>query len=95
MEKKRVDGKESQKEGRKAKYIHHLLKTAEKRKYEDEARQERLVQKEREKEGDMFKDKEAFVTGAYRKKMEELEKVKEEERRRDALDGNYGICYEF
>jgi len=89
MEQKRVNTKETEKKDRKAKYIENLLKTAEKRKLEDEARNERLVQKERENEGDMFKDKEAFVTGAYRKKMEDLEKVKEEERRRDQLDGKF------
>ena len=88
-DKKREDTKEQQKGERKRKYIGTLLKTAERRQREFDERQEREVQKEREAEGDMFKDKEAFVTGAYRKKMEELEKAKEDERRKDAIDGNY------
>ena len=35
------------------------------RKKEQERRIERNVQREREKEGDEFADKESFVTGAY------------------------------
>jgi len=95
MEKKREDTKEKQKGEKKPKYIGTLLKTAERRQREFEERQERDVQKEREAEGDMFKDKEAFVTGAYRKKMEELEKAKEDERRKDEIDGNNDINYNF
>ncbi len=43
------------------------------------------VQKEREAEGDEFADKESFVTAAYRKKMEELQKLEEEERKQGWL----------
>ena len=74
-------------EDKKPKYIDNLLKTAARRQREHEERVEREVQKEREKEGDEFKDKEEFVTSAYRKKMEELEKLKEEEERLDSIDG--------
>lgn len=71
----------------KPKYIQELLRTAEVRKIETERRQERKVQKEREAEGDMFQDKEAFVTPAYRAKLEELKKLEEEERLRDLREG--------
>ena len=37
------------------------------------------MQKEREAEGDQYADKEKFVTTAYRKKMEEMQKQEEEE----------------
>merc|ERR1711874_407176 len=65
---------------KKPKYIHNILKQAEKRKIEDERRMERKVQKEREEEGDMFADKESFVTASYMKKMEELKKAEMEEK---------------
>lgn len=46
------------------------MKAAAKRKMEFEKLQERKIQTEREKEGDLWSDKEVFVTSAYRKKME-------------------------
>ena len=71
---------------RKPRYITHLLKEAEKRVKENERRIERQVQKEREAEGEEFADKEKFVTSAYRKKMEELQKLDEEDKRREAIE---------
>ena len=68
-------------------YIQSLLKQAERRKREQERRLEREIQKEREAEGEEFKDKEEFITSAYRKKLEEFEKLDEEERRQDQIDG--------
>lgn len=73
------------------KYIANLLKTAEARKVELERRVERKVQKERETEGDMFNDKEAFVTPAYRAKLAELKKLEEEERLRELREGTWNI----
>lgn len=64
-----------------------MLAQAEKRKRENEYRNERLIQKEREAEGEMYKDKETFVTSAYRKKLEEFKKLDEAERRQDMLEG--------
>lgn len=71
---------------RKPKYITNLLKMAEVRNKENERRIERQVQKEREAEGDEFADKEKFVTSAYRKKMEEMQKLDEEERKQEAIE---------
>ena len=48
---------------------------------------ERKVQKERETEGDMFNDKESFVTPAYRAKLAELKKLEEEERLKELREG--------
>ena len=59
---------------------------AEVRERDRERRVERKVQKEREAEGEEFKDKEAFVTSAYRKKMEEMEKAEAEEARREQIE---------
>ena len=38
---------------------------------------ERKVQKEREAEGDEFSDKEAFLTSAYKKKLQERAELEE------------------
>lgn len=74
-------------ENRQSKYISRLLVTAEKRKLEFETRLERKVQKEREAEGDKFKDKEVFVTAAYREKLEAMKKAEEEAQREEYLEG--------
>ncbi|XP_014259159.1 nuclear speckle splicing regulatory protein 1 [Cimex lectularius] len=71
---------------RKPRYIQKLLATAEKRKIENERRIERQVQKERDAEGEEFKDKETFVTTAYKKKLEEFAKLDAEQQRQDMLE---------
>ena len=63
-----------------------MLETAEERKKEFERRLERKIQKERDAEGDEFKDKEKFVTLAYRKKLEELRELDDIEKRQDFLE---------
>jgi coiled-coil domain-containing protein 55 len=78
MEKKKEHTNEKKKNV-KPRYIQNLLVQAEKRKVEYERRNERLIQKEREAEGDQFKDKEAFVTASYKAKLEELRKLDEED----------------
>lgn len=42
-----------------------------------------MIQRERDMEGDEFKDKEAFVTQAYKDQMAELRKAEEEEKLRE------------
>lgn len=42
-----------------------------------------MVQREREMEGEEFKDKDAFVTPGYLLQQEELRKNEEEEKKRD------------
>merc|ERR1712058_39029 len=87
IEHKKVVEKESKKEvDRKPKYMHNLLKAADERNKEFERRIERQVQKEREAEGEMYADKESFVTSAYRKKMEEIAKQEEEEARQARIE---------
>lgn len=73
-------------EVRQSKYINKLLVAAEKRKIEYESRIERKVQKERDAEGDKFKDKEVFVTAAYRQKLEAMKKAEEEAEREEYLE---------
>lgn len=85
---KRVEEKLAKKtsEARAPKYITKLLVTAEKRKAEHERRVERQVQKDREAEGEEFKDKESFVTSAYRKKLEEMKEAEIAEKREAYLE---------
>lgn len=73
-------------EVKKSKYIERLLVTADHRKKEYERRIERQVQRERTAEGDMYKDKETFVTATYRAKLEEMKKAEEAERREEYLE---------
>ncbi|KAF5365731.1 hypothetical protein D9758_003294 [Tetrapyrgos nigripes] len=77
-EAKELDAKE-----RKPKYIHGLLASAATRRLDHLRAEEKMMQKQREAEGDEFADKEAFVTQAYKDQMEEVRKAEEEERRRE------------
>lgn len=86
LEKKKEQSKGVREEKKKPKYIQNLLKAAERRKKEQEYRIERMVQKEREAEGEMYADKESFVTSAYRAKLEEFKKLEEEENKMDRLE---------
>ncbi|XP_073957958.1 nuclear speckle splicing regulatory protein 1 [Choristoneura fumiferana] len=86
MTSKKEEKKLKTKELKQPKYIENLLKTANKRKIENERRLERQIQKEREKEGDEFADKEVFVTSAYKKKLEDLRLEEEKEQREEYLE---------
>ncbi|VEN64040.1 unnamed protein product [Callosobruchus maculatus] len=87
IDKKRKETKLARKDiDKKPKYINRLLAAAEKRKRENERRIERQVQKEREEEGEMFKDKESFITSAYKKKLEEMKALEEQEKREEYLE---------
>jgi len=66
-------------EGDKPKYVSGLLKAAELRKKDRIRAEDKLIEREREKEGEDFKDKDAFVTQAYKEQQEELRKLEEEE----------------
>ncbi|KAG6909688.1 hypothetical protein DXG01_015889 [Tephrocybe rancida] len=68
---------------RKPKYIRGLLESAATRKLDYLRAEEKMMQLEREAEGDEFKDKEVFVTQAYKDQMAEVRKAEEEERKRE------------
>ncbi|XP_061905107.1 nuclear speckle splicing regulatory protein 1 [Entelurus aequoreus] len=68
------------------KYIHQLMKAVENRKKEQERRDERKIQKEREAEGEQFADKEAYVTTAYKLKLQEQKEEAEREKRQAAIE---------
>ncbi|CAL1704459.1 unnamed protein product [Somion occarium] len=80
-EAKEIDSKE-----RKPKYIGNLLSTAATRRLDHLRAEEKMIQRERELEGDEFIDKEAFVTQAYKDQMVEVRRAEEEEKRRDELE---------
>ncbi|KAJ1675166.1 hypothetical protein EV182_001803 [Spiromyces aspiralis] len=79
--------KDTEKKERKSKYIESLLKTAERRQLEMTRIREKKIQKEREAEGELYADKEKFVTAAYKEKLEEMRRLEEEEKRREEHDG--------
>ncbi|KAJ3194503.1 hypothetical protein HK101_002566 [Irineochytrium annulatum] len=74
---------EDKRTSKKPKYVEGIFKAVVARKVYLEQAEEKKVQREREKEGDEFGDKEAFVTEAYKEKMRELRRLEEEERIRE------------
>lgn len=68
------------------KYINKLIHKAEERKREHDIIYERKLVKERSKEDHLFADKEKFVTGAYKKKLEEQQRWAREQALRDLRD---------
>lgn len=71
---------------RKPKYMDSLFESAEQRKKDQLRARDKLLQREREAEGDEFADKEKFVTGAYKAQQEESRKAEEEERKRQEAE---------
>lgn len=65
------------------KYIESFLQSASTRRLDRLRAEEKMLQHERDKEGDEFQDKEKFVTGAYKKQMEEVRKAEEEEKKKE------------
>ncbi|KAG2218943.1 hypothetical protein INT45_004635 [Circinella minor] len=70
-------------ETKKPKYIQGLLEMAEIRKKDRLLAEEKKVAREREAEGEEFADKEVFMTEAFKKQKEELERIEVEERKRE------------
>uniref|UniRef100_A0AC35GPL9 Nuclear speckle splicing regulatory protein 1 N-terminal domain-containing protein n=1 Tax=Panagrolaimus sp. PS1159 TaxID=55785 RepID=A0AC35GPL9_9BILA len=80
---------EEQKEAdknREPKYAHKIVLATQKRAMEKLMVDERKQAKEREAEGEEFKDKDAFVTGAYKKQIEERERIRKELEEQDRMD---------
>ncbi|EKM55588.1 uncharacterized protein PHACADRAFT_256315 [Phanerochaete carnosa HHB-10118-sp] len=75
--------KEVETKERKPKYIEGLLASAATRRIDHLRAEEKMIQRERELEGDEFKDKDAFVTQAYKDQMAELRRAEEEEKKRE------------
>jgi hypothetical protein len=73
-------------EERKSRYMDNFLAAAETRKQDLVRAKDKQLQREREAEGDMYADKEKFVTEAYKKQQEEIRKAEEEEKKRQAAE---------
>ncbi|KAF2105927.1 coiled-coil domain-containing protein 55-domain containing protein [Lophiotrema nucula] len=71
---------------RRPKYMDSLIESAEIRKKDQLRAQDKLLQREREAEGDEFADKEKFVTGAYKAQQEETRKAEEEEKKKQEIE---------
>ncbi|KAJ3515817.1 hypothetical protein NMY22_g14353 [Coprinellus aureogranulatus] len=83
---KQKEAKELESLERKPKYIGNLLNAAATRKLDHLRAEEKMMQREREKEGDEFKDKESFVTAGYQEQLEQMRKAEEEERQREEME---------
>ncbi|KAJ3212223.1 hypothetical protein HDU82_003194 [Entophlyctis luteolus] len=80
---------------KKPRYVANLLAASLQRKIELERVEDRKVARERALEGDMFGDKDAFVTDAYKTRQEELKRLEEEEKQKEALQRTGGDMTEF
>ncbi|KAK3836261.1 MAG: coiled-coil domain-containing protein 55-domain containing protein [Linnemannia gamsii] len=69
---------------RKPKYIQALLEAAETRKRDRQIADEKRIEREREREGEEFKDKEQFITPAYKAQKEAMRLAEEEDRKKEA-----------
>ncbi|GAA6043601.1 hypothetical protein JCM8097_008281 [Rhodosporidiobolus ruineniae] len=85
-EKAATDKRKDESSDRKPKYINRLLETAELRKQDRLRAEDKMIQREREREGDEFAEKDQFVTPAYLKQQEELRKAEEEEKKREEAE---------
>jgi coiled-coil domain-containing protein 55 len=65
---------------RRPKYMDNLIESTELRKKDLLRAKDKLLQREREAEGDEFADKDKFVTGAYKLQQEEARKAEAEEK---------------
>lgn len=68
------------------KYMSNLLASAEVRKRDQLRAREKAVQREREAEGEEMAGKEKFVTGGYKKQIEEMRRLEEEEKRKEEVE---------
>lgn len=84
-ERARDEAKKAESADRKPKYIEAFLASAQTRKLDKLRAEEKMLQREREKEGDEFADKESFATEAYKRQMEEVRKAEEEEKKREGM----------
>ncbi|PXF49740.1 Nuclear speckle splicing regulatory protein 1 [Gracilariopsis chorda] len=74
-----VAKRDTTKRERKSRYIGKLVESAERRKAEAQRVIEQRIVKEREREDALFQGKERFVTPAYKRKLEENERLRQVE----------------
>ncbi|KAJ2112752.1 hypothetical protein IW146_004385 [Coemansia sp. RSA 922] len=74
----------------KPRYMEKILETAKQRQVQHEVVREKMLDKEQEREGNMFADKETFVTNAYKEQKEQRQKLVEDEDMREAAETSTG-----
>lgn len=67
-------------------YMNSILAATETRKRDQLTARDKILAKEREAEGDEFRDKETFVTGAYKEQQEQVRRAEEEEKKKEELE---------
>lgn len=77
------DKKKEEAQKRQPRYIHAILEKTKERKREQDVIYDRKLQREKDAEGNLFGDKEKFITAAYKKKLIEQKKWLEEEAKRE------------
>ncbi|KAK9815608.1 hypothetical protein WJX72_006688 [[Myrmecia] bisecta] len=87
----REQPKQAEKLARKSRYIESLLDKAKEREREQDIVYERRLAKERQLEDHLYGDKEKFVTGAYKRKLEEEAKWKAEAAIREAREAQEDV----
>ncbi|EMD38398.1 hypothetical protein CERSUDRAFT_49596 [Gelatoporia subvermispora B] len=80
------EAKEADTKVRKPKYINGLLQSAATRRLDHLRAEEKMIQREREAEGDEFEDKPAYVTEGYKEQLAEMRRAEEEEQKREELE---------
>lgn len=75
MKQRERAGKLSAKDDKRPRYMQKLLAAAQQRKQDQLIARDRVLQREREREGDNFADKESFVTESYKRQQHELRKA--------------------
>ncbi|KZT09444.1 uncharacterized protein LAESUDRAFT_646838 [Laetiporus sulphureus 93-53] len=80
------EAKETDVKQRKPKYISNLLSSAVTRRLDHLRAEQKMIQREREMEGDEFTDKEAFVTQGYKDQIAEMRRAEEEEKLQEELE---------
>ncbi|EJU05491.1 hypothetical protein DACRYDRAFT_45666 [Dacryopinax primogenitus] len=75
--------REEESQERKPRYIKSLLESAETRRLDHLRAEEKMYQRERETEGDMYAGTESFVTQAYKDQIAEMREAEEEEKKRE------------
>ncbi|GAA95130.1 uncharacterized protein L969DRAFT_51974 [Mixia osmundae IAM 14324] len=94
-EKAAAEAKKAENALRKPKYIGGLLESAQQRKLDRVRAEDKMIQREREQEGEEFGDKEAFVTPAYQAQQAELRQAEEEERKKNEAGPKKGGLSSF
>lgn len=83
-ERKVKQAKQAEDATKKPKYVDGILESAEQRKRDRLRAEARMIQKQREAEGDEFADKESFVTNAYKEQQAELAKAEEKQNKEES-----------